>query len=100
MKFIEKIKGMFIKKNEQNESRFNFKLLGFIALGIGNVVAITITTVAWFTLNTKESKIQMVSGDLGVEIEKVTAYKYVYPYYKNSNEFIDYDSPGTVKNMF
>ena len=97
MKFLEKIKGMFIKKNEQNESRFNFKLLGFIALGIGNVVAITITTVAWFALNTKESKIQMVSGDLGVEIEKVTAYKYVYPYYKNSNEFIDYDSPGIVK---
>ena len=97
MKFLEKIKGMFIKKDEQNARRFNFKLLGFIALGIGNVVAITITTVAWFALNDKESKIQMVSGDLDVEINKVTAYKYVYPYYKNSTEFIDYDSPGTVK---
>ena len=97
MKFFEKIKGMFIKKNEQNEKRFNFKLLGFILLGIGNVTAITITTVAWFALSDKESKIQMVSGDLGVEIQKVTAYKYVYPYYKNSIEFIDYDGIGTVK---
>ena len=97
MKFLEKIKGMFIKTNGQNAKRFNFRLLGFIALGIGNVVAITVTTVAWFALNDKESKIQMVSGDLDVEIEKVTAYKYVYPYYKNSTEFIDYDSPGTVK---
>lgn len=95
MKFFEKIKGLFSQKSEK---RFNFKLLGFVLLGIGNVVAITITTIAWFGLNDKESKIQMVSGDLDVVIQKVTAYKYVYPYYKNSIEFIDYDGVGTVKN--
>lgn len=97
MKFLEKIKGIFVKKDGQSNARFNFKMLGFIALGIGNVVAITVTTVAWFALSDKESKIEMVSGDLNVEIQKVTAYKYVYPFYQNSTEFIDYDSLGTVK---
>lgn len=96
MKFFGKNKATTTNK-EKTGKHFNLKLLGFIALGIGNVTAVTVTTIAWFAMNTKESKIKMVSGDLGVEIQKVTAYKYVYPYYKNSTEFIDYDSPGTVK---
>ena len=89
MKFLEKVKGLLNNKVG--------KIIGFVILGVGNVVAITVTTLAWFAISEKESKIQMVSGDLGVEIQKVTAYKYVYPYYKNSIEFIDYDGAGQVK---
>ena len=89
MKLLEKAKGLFKSKAA--------KIAGFVILAVGNVVAITVTTIAWFALDTKQSNIRMVSGDLGVEIQKVTAYKYVYPYYKNSTEFIDYDSVGTVK---
>ena len=87
----------FLKKAKSILNNKVGKIIGFVVLGVGNVVAITVTTLAWFALNDKESRIQMVSGDLGVEIQKVTAYKYVYPYYKNSTEFIDYDSPGTIK---
>lgn len=89
MKFFSKVKRLFTTKTG--------KVIGFVSLGIGNVAAITITTVAWFNLSDSESKIKMVSGDLGVEVQKVTAYKYVYPYYAKSTEFIDYDSPGTIK---
>ena len=73
------------------------KLIGFILLCVGSASAVAVTTLAWFNLSTKESKIKMVSGDLNVEIRKVSAYKYVYPYYKNSTEFIDYDAAGVVK---
>ncbi len=89
MKFLKKVQGLLNNKVG--------KIIGFVALGVGNVAAITVATLSWFALSDKQSKIQMVSGDLDVDIQKVTAYKYVYPYYKNSNEFIDYDSPGTVK---
>ena len=89
MKVLEKAKKLFANKT----ARF----VGLAALTIGNAAAIMATTIAWFALDNKQSTIQMVSGDLDVEIKTVTAYKYVYPYYKNSTEFIDYDSPGTIK---
>jgi len=75
----------------------NVKIVGFSMLALGSVAIATMATVAWFNLSSKESKIKMVSGDMNVEIRKVSAYKYVYPYYKKSTEFIDYDSAGTVK---
>ena len=97
MKLFEKMKDMFKDESARVNKRSVFKFVGLVALGIGSVAAVTVTTIAWFNLGRQDSKIKMVSGDLGVEIQKVTAYKYVYPYYKNSTEFIDYDGVGTVK---
>lgn len=98
MKPFDKIKGLFSKiRNKANGHSRVVKFVSFGLLAIGNVAAITIATVAWFSLSTRESKIAMVSGDLDVKINTVTAYKYVYPYYKNSTEFVDYDSDGVVK---
>lgn len=92
MKVFYKIKSLTPKLTSRKG-----KIIGFSMLILGSVAAATMTTLAWFNLSTKESKIKMVSGDLNVDINKVFAYKYVYPYYKNSTEFIDYDSEGTVK---
>ena len=98
MKLFDKVKSLFSKKQGDGNHRSRvLKYAGFVMLGIGNVVAVTMATIAWFGLSNKQSKIAMVSGDLDVEINTVTAYKYVYPYYKNSTEFIDYDSEGVVK---
>ena len=92
MKLAEKIKSLAPKLSSRKG-----KIIGFSMLIAGSVGAVTMTTLAWFNLTAKESKIKMVTGDLDVEINKVSAYKYVYPYYKNSTEFIDYDAPGIVK---
>ncbi len=92
MKLAEKIKSLGPKLSSRKG-----KIIGFAMLIAGSVGAVTMTTLAWFNLTAKESKIKMVAGDLDVEINKVSAYKYVYPYYKNSTEFIDYDAPGVVK---
>lgn len=92
MKLFEKIKSLTPKLNSRKG-----KIIGFSMLILGSVVAATMTTLAWFNLTAKESKIQMVSGDLDVEVRKVSAYKYVYPYYKGSTEFVDYDAAGVVK---
>ncbi len=92
MKLMEKMKSLAPKLSSRKG-----KIIGFSMLIAGSVGAVTMTTLAWFNLTAKESKIKMVTGDLDVEINKVSAYKYVYPYYKNSTEFIDYDAPGVVK---
>lgn len=92
MSFLEKIKSVGPKLSSRKG-----KIIGLVMLLIGSFSAATVTTLAWFNLSTKESTIQMVTGDIDVEINKVSAYKYVYPYYKKSTEFIDYNARGTVK---
>lgn len=62
-----------------------------------NIFSVAAASIAWFTMTTKGSKVSTVSGDLNVEIKKVVAYKYVYPFYDHSTEFIDYGSDGTIK---
>ena len=92
MKLMDKIKSITPKLSSRKG-----KIIGFSLLIAGSVGAVTMTTLAWFNLTAKESKIKMVTGDLNVEINKVSAYKYVYPYYKNSTEFVDYDAEGVIK---
>lgn len=100
MKVFDKIKHIFSKKQNGGQTRSNRgRIVGLFILVIGNATAISIATLAWFNMDSRKSKIDMVSGDLDVEINTVTAYKYVYPYYKNSTEFIDYDSEGIVKKF-
>ncbi len=72
------------------------KIIAVTSLVIANLATATAGAYAWFSAMAQTSNISTVSGDLNVSIEKVTAYKYVYPYYSNSAEFIDYDSPGQV----
>lgn len=97
MKMLEKLKNRFLNQSNNGPSFSMGKLIGFILIVIGNVAAISVGTIAWFNINSRNSEINMVSGDLNVEALKVTAYKYIYPYYQNSTEFIDYDAEGTVK---
>ena len=52
---------------------------------------------AWFLEASKESTISAVMGDMDVQIDKVTAYKYIYPYIAGSAEFIDYEADPTLK---
>lgn len=100
MKMFEKIKHIFSKKQNEGQSRSSrARLVGLFMLIIGNAAAISIATLAWFNMDSRKSTIDMVSGDLDVEIKTVTAYKYIYPYYANSTEFIDYDSEGVVKKF-
>lgn len=100
MKMFEKIKHIFSKKQNAGQPRSNRgRIVGLFMLIFGNATAISVATLAWFNMDNRKSKIDMVSGDLDVEIKTVTAYKYIYPYYTNSTEFIDYDSEGIVKKF-
>lgn len=85
MKLSDKMKSIASKLTSRKG-----KIIGFAVLIFGSVVATSMTTLAWFNLSTKESTIQMVTGDINVEIRRICAYKYVYPFYKGSNEFVDY----------
>jgi hypothetical protein len=84
---------------DKTQSRRNKKVVALIALTIGNVLTLSSITFAWFVASTKSaSKIKTFSGDMDVQIQKVEALKYVYPYYNNSAEFIDYGGEGVVKS--
>ena len=90
---MKKLKGILSNK------RTNIKVITLTLVAFANLTAVTLGTFAWFNLSARDSLIDIVSGDLDIEINKVTAYKYVYPYYTNSTEFIDYDSEGTIKKF-
>ena len=79
----------------QEKSKRKFYLFAIIALV--NIFGISAASIAWFDVVAKSAAIDAVSGDLNVSIEKVTAHKHVYPFYENSTEYIDYDSPGLIK---
>ena len=92
MKVAEKIKNIFLKMGTKG------KIIGLSALVIGNVGSIVSVSVAWFsTGGSGGSNIDMVTGDVDVEIRSVSAYKQVYPYHKKSVEFVNYDADPTLK---
>ncbi len=82
--------------SEINTNRTKKKTVGMIAVSIGNLAAISAGTFAWFVVYSRSTGLDVVSGDLEVEIDKISAYKYVYPFYDNSTEFVDYNATGTV----
>ena len=88
-----KVREFFSGKNSK------LKVVAFAFVAVANLLAVAVGTLAWFNLSSRDSKIDIVSGDLDIEVNKITAYKYVYPYYKNSTEFVDYDSDGVVKKF-
>lgn len=73
------------------------KIIFLTALTLGNVFALSAASIAWFTMAVNKAEISTVSGDLNVTIRKVSAWKYIYPFYKNSTEFVNYDGDGIVK---
>jgi len=68
-------------------------------LAIGNILTVASLSLAWFfQYSAASSQVKTFSGDLGVTIEKVSAYKYIYPYHSDSPEFINYEGVGMVKS--
>lgn len=98
MKLIEKFKNIFSKKGEAT-GIVNRKLIGIFGLALGNLVSVFAISIAWFGMasSSADSNVNMVTGDLNVKINKVTAYKYVYPFYRNSTTYVDYDATGSIK---
>ena len=83
------------KTSEPNTNHTKKKTIGMIVVSIGNLTAITAGTFAWFVVYSRSTGIELASGDLNVEVKKISAYKYVYPFYDNSTEFVDYNATGT-----
>ena len=82
-------------KSAPRSQRLKFIIL--MATTMANLFGLTVGSFAWFLEASKESKISAVTGDMDVQIEKVTAYKYIYPYIPRSTEFIDYKADPTLK---
>lgn len=79
--------------------KLNAKFVLLIVVTFASLFALSAGTFAWFLTMTKNADIsRVVSGDLNVDVKKVTAIKYVYPFYANSTQDIDYESPGVIKS--
>ena len=84
-------KGVFASRNA--------RVIFVTVLAVGNILTMASLSLAWFLqYSSSTSQMTTFSGDMDVSIQKVSAYKYVYPYNRNSAEFIDYDHDGVVKS--
>lgn len=84
-------KGVFASRNA--------RVIFVTVLAVGNILTMASLSLAWFLqYSATSSQMKTFSGDLDISIEKVCAYKYVYPYHNNSPEFINYDGNGVVKS--
>lgn len=96
---MEKAKQVKIKHRKRVLSKGTRTTIAILAITLGNAFAVSTASFAWFAISTSSvSSVQTFSGDLDVSIEKVTAYKYSYPYHRNSTDFVDYDAVGAVKS--
>ena len=82
-------------KRETRKKRLGFVIMMIVTFA--SLFAFSAGTFTWFLIQTQDSTLSAVSGELGVVVNKIVAYKYVYPFFTNSTEFIDYDATGTVK---
>ena len=87
-----------ITPQEGKHKSIDRKIFAFTMFTIGNIFALSAASFAWFYTATHNSEISTVSGDMNVNIKKITAHKYVYPFYNNSTEFVDYGVSGTIKS--
>ena len=94
MSFLSKIKDILNKKTADGSKKIGIgKIIGLSAILVGNLGSIAAISIAWFSLaSSGNSQLSMVTGDLDVNIKKVTAYKYIYPFYEGSSDFINYNA--------
>lgn len=73
------------------------KFIVLMSTTMASLFGLAAGSFAWFLEVSNQSKISAVMGDMDVEIGKITAYKYIYPFVSGSTEFIDYSKAPTLK---
>lgn len=58
-----------------------------------------IASFAWFMTVSPTTPLETISGSMDISIKKVSAYRYVYPYFNSSDTYIDYTQKGKVKEV-
>lgn len=58
-----------------------------------------IASFAWFMTVSPTTPLETISGSMDISIKKVSAYRYVYPYFNSSDTYIDYTQEGMVKEV-
>ncbi len=83
-----------IMKNKNNK-----KMVLATGFTIFTLLTTMCATFAWFLVPKPNVSLDTVSGDMSISLKKLSAYRYVYPFYKDSNSYIDYsvDSSGKDK---
>jgi hypothetical protein len=85
--------------NQKNKTNRNLILAtGFSIITLFSMMC---ATFAWFLVPKPNVTLDTVSGDMSISVDKLSAYRYVYPFYKDSNSYIDYsiDSDGKDKGQ-
>ena len=89
----------FFKKSASGgkQRKAKKRVIALTSLAIGNALAVSAASFAWFIVATQGSELSTISGDMNVKINRITAHKYNYPFYAGSTEFIDYGASPTLK---
>ena len=86
-----------IENNVEKRKSPRKKVLAFASIALINVFSVSAASLAWFALTSPHTDINAFSGDLNVRIDKVTAYKYVYPYYEKSTDLVNYEAVPALR---
>ncbi len=78
-------------------SGYRKNLIIATCMSIFTLVATMCATFAWFMIPKPNASLDTISGDMSITVDKLSAYRYVYPYYKDSNSYIDYSIDPTTK---
>ena len=52
---------------------------------------------AWFTVVNPTTHVEAFSGSLDVSFKRISAFRYVYPYFSSGTTYVDYGGTGKVK---
>lgn len=74
------------------KSQGKIKTILLLAMTIFALFSTMSAVFAWFVVVNPSTKIDTVTGDMSISLNKLSAIKYVYPFYPGSNDFIDYSS--------
>lgn len=69
----------------------------FASLTMFVLISTMVASFSWFLIVHPSTSLDTVSGDMSITLNRLSALRYVYPFYSSSNSFIDYSKEGKIK---
>ena len=75
------------------------KIIAMTSLTIVTLFSAFCASFAWFRVIHPNTDVIATAGNLDIRLTRLSAYRYVYPFFEGSNTYIDYSKEGKVKEF-
>ena len=73
------------------------KIVAMTSLTLATLFSAFVASFAWFSLIQPNTDVVLAAGNLEVNLYRLSAYRYVYPFFEGTSTYIDYSKEGKVK---